>query len=261
MTDWISITLIILSELALLQMIGLGVYAWRRSKGSSMSLKTAKKLLLSLRNDPQHRETLHAFLQSTYCLDEDALATSTAVILGEEKALIKTILKSIATNNLAEITTIREQMVVLRNHGGPLSQVLKNKHAQHTQKLEAMIQVLQGDLEKLSGELEATLSTMERTLSEYANMYSVKTNDDDKGLSALRGIVGNAKQHATNTLKKLADDLQENKVIAAALTETVRPDGLGAEIDLDKKQEEFVIDLDEPGLPSKALLTAQSGRK
>ena len=257
MSDWITLTLIILSELALLQMIGLGIYAWRKNLSRSAKLKSARKLLLSLRDDPQHADALRAFLRSTYGLEEAELETSSAPILADEEKLTRTVLKSIATNNLSAIIPIREQIAALIHHGGPWTETLKNKHIQHTQKLETIIQTLQVDLEKLRGELESTLTTMERTLSEYANMYSVKTSDDDKGLAALRGVVSNATQHATHTLKKLAEALEDNKAARAASFESAHPDDVGLAIDIDKELTDAGIDLTEPELLRETPLNAK----
>lgn len=239
MSDFVTITLIILSELAIVQLIAMTIFFIRRKKNPGVDMNQAKKTFEMLKTDSTRRDKLMPILTDTYELEDEELISKTVeTILDEENALFRTAIKAIATSDFNSMQQISTQMRKNSDFYHDLVSTLKTKYKKETEETRESNKELQKDVDKLRGELKTTLDTMDRTLNEYANMYAAKSAESDEGFQDLKSSVDNAKQHAQFTMKKVnesndsAEPNQDNT--SDQVEESTSQDDIDALLDSDE---------------------------
>lgn len=263
MSDTVTITLIILSELALLQTIAMTVLFIRRKKKLAASTKLAKSVYNSIKNDVRRKDRLSTLLRNVYEVDlNNESATTVDEIINEENSLFSNLIHAIANSDFERVKQLSDQPHPYFKRYHNLTLAVKEKLKQQSGQMLSEKQDLQKDVDRLRNELKSTLETMEQTLSEYANAYATKVDgaNDNKKYQDLKSAVDNAKQSADTTLNELD---QNSKNTAASATENPQiktaAETITETTDSAQTEPEVTHGLTEEGSTSKAALDTIPG--
>lgn len=218
MDNIITISLIIATEIAVLQTLGIIIFMARRKKKSNS--KQAQVLCENILADNNRRQKAIETLTNIYDytlaeLDQNPEILNT--FMENENNLYQTLVQAISSNNPETIQKIASESHPFILQHIALAQSLKEKQQLKSSEINGLNHKLQEDVEKLRSELKATLETMEQTLSEYANKNSVKANGEteDQDYQTLKSAVDDAKKRADSTLDKLNESINNTIPTAA----------------------------------------------
>ncbi len=217
MNDWITITLIIFAEFALVEFFYIVYLFKKKISGNSVDIEKARQVYLELTQDSRRKEKLMPELENLYEVAQDQREEVAEKIIQCENTLYRGIIKAIATGDLDIKDLLNNKDANASAEFQNLTQQLKEKKQEIIDAIKDEIREITNDRDQLRDELKNTLEAMDRTLNEYANMYSVKSKEQEEEFLELKQTVNNVTQHANYTIKK------SGKI--SSLTDTENPTG------------------------------------
>ncbi len=202
MNDWITITLIIFAEFALVEFFYILYLFRKKASGHNVDLEKARQVYLELTQDSRRKEKLIPELENLYEVEQDKREEVAEKIIQCENTLYRGIIKAIATGDLDIKGMLSNQDSNVNAEFQNLTQQLKEKKQEIIDAIKEEVREITNDRDQLRDELKSTLEAMDRTLNEYANMYSVKTKEQEEEFMELKQTVDNVTQHANYTIKK-----------------------------------------------------------
>jgi len=205
MSSWLTIILIILSEIAIVEALYIWFFMPAKKASPKVNVSAAKEMYNKFLNDEERQPKLIQIFHENYEFEDDTAKIKADELIKFENALQKLLIQSVAKSDLDGIVPINQSVSEIIEHYRQSADEMKQSYVKQAEEQQEKIVGLEADREKLRNELSSTLETMDRTLNEYANMYSVKSHENEKEFQELQQTVNNTRQHADHTLKKSED--------------------------------------------------------